>query len=124
VACGEKPFPTYDLPPTTYLNMAIEVFYQKNPNVIQWINTTGNDTGSSVVTATLNDPNGNPVPGATALTLAYTGSAATYQGVTASGSGFNPAAGPGYTLVIDAAVGSASGHWELPAFVQARNVPV
>lgn len=101
----------------------IEIFYQKNPNVIQWINTTGNDVGTSVVTATLNDPSGNAVAGATGIVLGFI-SAATYQGMTASGSGFNPPAGPGYTLVIDATVGTSIGHWELPAFVQPRNVPV
>ena len=76
---------------------------------------------ASPITATLNDPSGNPVAGLNGEVGVYVaGSNGNYNfPVEAS---FNAPAGGGYTLIIDATepVTGAVGHWELPANVVVR----
>jgi hypothetical protein len=107
------------------------VFEAGNDQLIQWgplvTGPTANNPSPTYVddasgTATLLDPNGNPVPGATGLSFTYvTSSTGIYQAQIV-GSSFNPAPGSGYTLQVRLTSGSAgAGFWTVPATVAVRS---
>ncbi len=103
------------------------IIYQVNSGFIPVIGLTDSSVNppvfvnaAFVITATLNDPNGSPVTGLTNVAGVYVlGSNGNYNfPVPAT---FNPAAGGGYTLIINIqAPSGAVANWFIPASVQVR----
>lgn len=75
---------------------------------------------AATVTATLKDRSGNIVTGVNAVTLSYVAATnGNYRG--AIQETFDPTAGGGYTLYIDAVQSGVVGHWEIKTEVKVRN---
>ena len=103
------------------------IIYQVNSGFIPVVGLTDNSVNppvfvnnASVITATLNDANNNPVTGLTTVAGVYvTGSNGNYNFPVPST--FNPAAGGGYTLVVNIqAPSGAVANWFIPVSVQVR----
>ncbi len=101
-----------------------KIVYDQNDNLIK-VNGLEDDAAAgtylnaATVTATLQDPDGSDVTGATNITLNYiAASNGNYEGTIEST--VTLTVGPGYLLVIDADEGGVVGHWELEAEVIAR----
>jgi len=97
--------------------------YKLNDQYIQ-LDGLADDTGafinSATVLGTLYDKQNHPVAGATALSFTYVAlSDGTYKA--AIPETFDPPAGSGYSLDIDADDGAGTqGHWEIDVIVQIR----
>jgi hypothetical protein len=102
-------------------------FYQNNSGVIQISGVMDNGltppmyvNAATSITATLNDPNGNPVALFNNVVGVYvTGSNGTYSFPVPAN--FNAPSGGGYALIVNiTAPSGAIGYWKIPAIVMVR----
>ena len=102
----------------------MKAFYNLNDNLVRIEGLRDASAGgaylnAATVTATLNDPSGDPITGATAIGMSYvSNSEGDYEGVLQST--ISVTDGLKYTLVIDAVQGGAVGHWEVKVEVVTR----
>lgn len=101
-----------------------KIIYNENDNLVvieglRDTSTPGGYLNAATVKATLYDPDGAPISGATDIDCNYvSASNGDYEGTIQSTASLTNE--PGYTLVIDASEGGAVGHWELEAEVIVR----
>jgi len=99
------------------------IFYKKNDQYFEWNGLKDGLTlafeNTATVVGTLKDSSGTAVAGFTTITFNYVAaSSGLYRGQIEET--FDPPLGGGYTLHMDATVGTKKGHWEKPVEIKTR----